>query len=244
MDQTNARTPILLHRKNLVHNELKDHEVAGVLQTILNNAVGDPLVGGITQDTAAMISERFGFLSQVVNSKGYGEEPTLFNLNGCLNMEYIEYFAAAHNKDVTEVAKVMASDVERQIAFIQEQVAELREIAATKRYEPEEDEPSVFGLAPGHPSAEWLFWQSHRNSLSISDAAKKGKEIMDALRVELPRVRSYRGDSPSPLVEPTLGGVETFALYAVSFKYVIFLKYNEGITWEEAHHKALQQITR
>lgn len=244
MDQTNTRTPILLHRKNLVHNELKDHEVAGVLQTVLNDAVGDTLTGGITQDMAAMIAERFGFLSQLADSKGYGEEPTLFNLGGALNMGYIEYFAELHNKDVTEVAKVMADDVEHRITRIQAQVAELREIAASERYEPEEDEPSVFGLAPDQPSAEWLFWQSHRNSLAISDAAKKGKEIMARLRVELPRVRTYRGDSPSPLVEPTLGGVETFSLYAVSFKYVIFLKYQESITWEEAHHKALQSIIR
>lgn len=244
MDQTNTRTPILLHRKNLVHNELKDHEVAGVLQTILNDAVGDPKLGCITRDTAAMIAERFGFLSQLADSKGYGEEPTLFSLNGALNMGYVEYFAELHNKDVTEVAQVLADNVERQIVHIQAQVAELREIAATKRYEPEEDEPSVFGLAPDQPSAEWLFWQSHRNSLSIGDAAKKGKEIMARLRIELPRVRTYRGDTPSPLVEPTLGGVETFSLYAVSFKYVIFLKYQEGITWEEAHHKGLQQIIR
>lgn len=244
MDQTNTRTPTLLHRKALVHKDLKDQEIADVLQTVLSDAVGDSLTGGITQTMADAISERFGFLAHLAESKGYGEDPTLFNLNGCLNMGFIEYFAVCRNKDVTEVAQFMANSAESQIVHIQKQIAELREIAATTRYEPEEDEPSVFGLERLQPSVEWLFWYSHRFSASVTEANKKGKEILAALRVELPRVKEYRGDHPSPLVQPMLAGVEAFALYAVSFKYVIFVKYAEGITWEEAHGKGLREITR
>lgn len=58
---------------------------------------------------------------------------------------------------------------------------------SNKRYDPADDEPSVWGTERQQPSTEWLLWYSKRNKIGIVRAHDVGLALIKRLEQERPQ---------------------------------------------------------
>jgi hypothetical protein len=191
--------------------------------------------GASDEVTIQVIMERFAWLAAKAEESGFGPIPSLFQgAKSDINREWVEYYATQRNMDVTRVAEHAAICVEQQIERMQQSIAELKEIAATARYEPASDEPSIYGNNGGlQPSTEWLLWYSNKQGIGILQAHEAALKIMQQLDRELPRPRVI--EAPEKwITEPEFkkAGIHRTVL---SMKWVVWYKYFEKVHYLEAH---------
>lgn len=91
-------------------------------------------------------------------------------------------------------------------------------------YQPDRDEPSIFGGINDNPSADWMGWHRFKFKSEPADILAAGKRVLKLLREEEPR--SY------PL--PLLGNLLEFKGTHAPLSHVIEMKYRMNMTWEQA----------
>ena len=196
------------------------------------------------QTTIKAITERFNWLSALAEVQGFGVEPSLFANGGTvINVEWIKYWSRQRGIDITQAALEAATHAESVIEGMRENLERLKEIANAKRYEPAEGEPSIFGGERNSPGTDWMLWYSSTKKVSIIEAHDVGKQIMDGLFSELPRtlVTDQTPDMWVTSKELEKAGVKHRAL---SFRWVIHVKYYRHLDWHETHADGMIMLHR
>lgn len=91
-------------------------------------------------------------------------------------------------------------------------------------YQPDHDEPSIFGGINDNPSEPWMGWHRFKFKSDPADILAAGKRVLKLLREEEPR--SY------PL--PLLGNLLEYKGIHAPLSHVIEMKYRMNMTWEQA----------
>ena len=188
--------------------------------------------------------DRYNWMAGLVSVNGLGIDPDLFSFGGIeINLEWIKWRSKQNAVDITVAAQEAVEKATQRIQHLQGRVEEMAAIAATKRYEPSENEPSIFGGERNSPGTDWLLWYSSTKKVSIIDAYEAGKQIMDGLFSELPR--NFAGVKvPEMWVtskELEKAGVKHRAL---SFRWVIATKYSRNLDWHETHADGIIMLHR
>lgn len=234
-----------LKREELTKAEWPDQYL---LDTFVEMLIGRlDAEGGMNDSQREIVKafqDRYNWLAGLVSSNGLGITPDLLSFGGTqINLEWIKWWAERENIDITHAAQEAVVRARRVIAHLDIRVGEMEAIAATKRYEPSEDEPSIFGGERNSPGTDWLLWYSGSKKASIIDAYEAGKQIMDELFNELPR---NFGSLAAPEMWVTSKKLEKAGVKhrALSFRWVIHTKYYRKLDWHETHADGMIMLRR
>jgi hypothetical protein len=91
-------------------------------------------------------------------------------------------------------------------------------------YQPDVDEPSIFGGVNDNPHESWMGWHRFKFKSEPAEIMAIGKKILKQLREEEPR------NYPLPL----LGNLMDYKGIYAPLSHVIEMKYRMNMTWEQA----------
>ena len=98
-------------------------------------------------------------------------------------------------------------------------------------YQPDQDEPSIFGGVNDNPNTDWMAWHRFKFKSEPAEILKIGKQVLKQLLEEDPR------NYPLPLLKSLLDYKGSLAPLA----NVIEFKYRNLVTWEQANTILLQR---
>lgn len=222
-----------LSRKDLKLPEWSDTIVIDQLAKLFGKVSTD-----LTADDVAMdvVMQRFAWLVAKAEQSGFGVTPGLFMGNGVeINRDYVADLAKARGYDIVKAASEVAQIVELRVDQLQRNLEELKRLASTVRYEPADDEPTIFGnQSSGQPGTEWLLWHSKKFGIGIVQAHDVACMIIMDLERELPRTVNRNTAPDKFITDPEFksAGINRMVL---SMKWVVHHKYMTQLSWFEAH---------
>lgn len=243
---TNAQQLVFgLKREELTKAEWPDQYL---LDTFVEMLIGRlDYEGGMNDNHREIVKafqDRYNWLAGLVSSNGLGINPDLLSFGGTqINLEWIKWWAERESIDITHAAQEAVARARQVVTHLNNRIAEMETIASTKRYEPSEDEPSIFGGERNSPGTDWLLWYSGSKKVSIIDAYEAGKQIMDGLFNELPR--TFVGiEVPEMWVMSKKLEKAGIKHRALSFRWVLVTKYIRNLDWHETHADGMIMLRR
>lgn len=211
----------------------------------LNKVLGKFGLEGEDATVIEAVLERFNWLAALAEVNGYGTVPMLFADGGSrINLDFVQWLAKSRNIDIVQAAKETIVFASQRFEFMAEKIDELRVIAATERYEPAVDEPSIFDGERASPGTDWMLWYSRYADVSLIAAHEAGQKVINQLLNELPRTINRAEGDPTMFVrskELERAGVKHRAL---SLSWVIWAKYARDLDWYETHYDGLIMLRK
>lgn len=113
---------------------------------------------------------------------------------------------------------------------------------AAVQFIPAKFEPSIFGGLGELPNTDWCLWYAYENNTGIVQAHTFGIELLKQLNEEPPRTVDLSVQEPALIVlsnEFRKAGIKRGSL---SLAWVIYRKYTQDTTWEDAHQQGIAII--